>query len=113
MKAYHYTTVPAEAFEGQPGVSIRWAIGKNVGAPHFVARVIDLEDGAATPYHTHPWEHEAFVLEGHGVVRHAEGETSIAPGYCVYIQPGEAHQFINRGDSVLRFICIIPYPPED
>ena len=113
MKAYHYTTVPSEAFEGRPGVSLRWAIGRNVGAPNFVARVIDIEGGAATAYHTHAWEHEVFVLEGDGVVRDAEGETPIAPGYCVYVEPGEVHQFINRGESVLRIICIIPYPPED
>jgi len=113
MKAYHYTTVPSEAFEGKPGISIRWAMGKNVGAPNFTARVIDMEPGTATPYHTHAWEHEVFVLEGDGVVRDAGGETPIGPGHCVYVEPGEVHQFINRGESVLRIICVIPNPAED
>ena len=113
MKAYHYTTVPSEAFEGKPGISIRWAMGKNVGAPNFTARVIDMEPGTATPYHTHAWEHEVFVLEGDGVVRDAGGETPIGPGYCVYVEPGEVHQFMNRGGSLLRIICVIPNPSQD
>jgi len=113
MKAYHYTTVPSEAFEGKPGISIRWAMGKNVGAPNFAARVIDMEPGTATPYHTHAWEHEVFVLEGDGVVRDAGGETPITPGYCVYVEPGEVHQFMNRGESLLRIICVIPNPSQD
>ena len=113
MKAYHYTTVLSEPFEGTPGISIRWAMGRNVGAPNFVARVIDMEPGTATPYHTHAWEHEVFVLEGDGAVRDADDEAPIGSGYCVYVEPGEVHQFINRGESVLRIICIIPNPSED
>jgi len=112
MQAYHYTEVPAEPFEGLPGISIRWAIGRNVGAPNFVARVIDVEPGAATGFHTHDWEHEVFVLEGQGNVRDAQGEAAVGPGSCVYVEPNEAHQFINTGDSTLRFLCIIPFPPE-
>lgn len=110
MKAYHYTEVPAEAVEGCPGVSIRWAIGENVGALHFILRVIDLQPGASTEHHQHPWEHEVFVLEGEGRVRHAGGELSIGPGSCVYVEPDERHQFTNSGSSVLRIICVIPRP---
>jgi len=110
MKAYHFTEVPAEPVEGCPGVSIRWAIGQNMGAPHFILRVIDLQPGASTEHHQHPWEHEVFVLEGEGRVRYAEGELSIGPGSCVYVEPGERHQFTNSGSSVLRIICVIPRP---
>ena len=112
MKAYHYTDVPAEPAEGLPGVSLRWVIGKNVGAPNFVMRVIDVAPGKATEHHAHAWEHEVFVLEGQGRVRHAAGEVTIGPGSCVYVAPDEVHQFINVGNSVLRFICIIPRPRE-
>ena len=113
MKTYHYTKVVAEPAEGLPGVLMRWAIGKNVGAPNFVTRVIDVEPGAATSHHQHDWEHEVFVLEGEGSVRDAQGETPVGPGSCVYVEPNEIHQFINNSDRVLRFLCIIPYPPED
>jgi quercetin dioxygenase-like cupin family protein len=114
MKTYHYATVPAETMEGLPGVAIRWAIGENVGAPNFALRVIEVEPGAATPYHEHPWEHEAFVLEGEAILRDDQGEeTKAGPGTCVYVEPGESHCFMNKGEETLRFICVIPHPPED
>jgi len=113
MKAFHYNTVPAETTEGLPGVSIRWALGKNVGAPNYVARIIEVQPGASTAYNTHPWEHEVVVIDGEGSVRDARGDVAIGPGSCVYVEPSEEHQFINTGQGVLRFVCVIPYPPEE
>lgn len=112
MKAFHYNTVPAETTEGLPGVSIRWALGKNVGAPNYVARIIEVQPGASTAYHTHPWEHEVVVIDGEGAVRDSRRGVAIGPGSCVYVEPNEEHQFINTGQGVLRFVCVIPYPPE-
>jgi quercetin dioxygenase-like cupin family protein len=110
MKAFHYTEVPAQDVEGCPGVTIRWAIGRNVSAPNFALRVIQLEPGSATEYHTHAWEHEVFVLEGTGLVRDAEGEVAIGPGTCVFVKPDEIHNFQNTGDTVMQFICVVPWP---
>jgi quercetin dioxygenase-like cupin family protein len=110
MQVYPYTSVPAESYAGMEGITIRWAIGENVGAPHFVLRVIELEKGAATAYHQHAWEHEVFVLDGQGDARDANGARPIEPGSCIYVAPNELHQFINRGESPLRFICVIPNP---
>ena len=112
MKAYHYTKVPEESVEGLPGISMRWVIGENVGAPNFAMRVFTLEPGAATWYHGHDWEHQVYVLEGEGSVRHAGGEVPIGAGSCVYVAPNEMHQFTNRGQSALRFICVIPNSPQ-
>ena len=111
MQAFSYRDVPAEPVAGREGVRIRWAIGRNVGAPHFVARIIELDPGAATGYHTHAWEHEVVVLEGRGTVRDANGIAALEPGVCVYVEPGEEHEFANTGESILRFVCVIPYPP--
>lgn len=112
MRAFHYTEVAAEPAEGREGVAIRWAMGKNVGAPNFVLRVIEVQPGASTPYHQHPWEHEVFVLDGCPVARGADSQTACSPGTCVYVPPNELHQFLNNGDALARFICVIPYPPQ-
>jgi quercetin dioxygenase-like cupin family protein len=111
MKAYSYLDIPAEAVEGTPGVRIRWAIGQNVAAPSYITRIIEIDAGSATGYHTHPWEHEVVVLEGAGTVRDANGTAALGPGTCVYVEPGEEHQFVNTGESLLRFVCVIPIPP--
>jgi len=110
MRVYPYTSVPAETYPGAEGVAIRWAIGENVGAPNFALRVIDVATGAGTVWHAHDWEHEVFVLAGKGVARDSNGDTPIEAGSCIYVAPSELHQFINRGETPLRFICVIPNP---
>jgi quercetin dioxygenase-like cupin family protein len=111
VQAFHYTDVAAQDVEECPGVTIRWVLAQNVGAPHFAMRIISLEPGAATEYHEHAWEHEVYVLEGEGVVRAgAERGAAIGPGSCVYVQPNEIHNFRNTGDTLMRFICVIPNP---
>jgi quercetin dioxygenase-like cupin family protein len=110
MRAYMSDTVPAEPAEGLPGVRIRWIIGKNVDAPNFAMRIVEVEPGYATAYHEHPWEHEVYVLEGQGYVRAADDKADLVPGMCVFTKPGEAHCFANDGDALLRFVCVIPWP---
>ncbi len=94
--------------EGAVGVKVRVLIGQEEGAPNFVMRYFTVEPGGQTPYHSHPWEHEVFVLSGHGEVRQGEETLPVSPGTAVYIPPGEEHQFLNRGDESLVFLCLIP-----
>ena len=109
MKVQHYTETTSQPAEGIPGVSVRWVINKEDEAPNFAMRVFDVQPGATTPYHTHPWEHEVFVLEGEGVVKSADGERPLQREFVIYVAPNEEHQFVNKGDGVLRFICLIPH----
>ena len=114
MKVFDYASVTAEPAPGSPGVRLRWVLGANVNAPTFYLRVIDVDPGAATEFHSHAWEHEVYVLEGKGNVRNAEGtETPVVPGTCAYVAPNEVHQFVNSGTDVLRFICVIPKPSQE
>ena len=59
-------------------------MGVKEKAPNFVMRFFDVEPGASSPHHAHDWEREA------------------------YIPPMEEHHFVNTGDEVLRFLCLIP-----
>ncbi|MBA7495991.1 hypothetical protein ES702_06587 [subsurface metagenome] len=91
-----------------PGVVMREVIKVDDGAPNFCMRVFDVEPGSSTPSHEHPWEHEVYVLSGRGVVVSEQGETQIAKDSVVFVPPDEHHCFINNGDEILRFICVIP-----
>ncbi len=91
-----------------PGVTVRWVISERDGAPNFAMRVFEVEPGAASPFHTHAWEHEAFILAGKGHVRAEDGETPFQEGDAIFVAPEEKHQFVNDGDTVLRFICVVP-----
>ena len=106
MKIAKYSdTKPTQELSG---VFKRDVITAQDGAPNFCMRVFDVEPKSSTPDHSHPWEHEVFVLSGEGVVRSNEGESEIGAGSVVFIAPDEPHCFINTGQSVLRFVCLIP-----
>ena len=100
---------PAEILEqGIKGVGMKVVISETEGAPNFVMRVFEIEPGGHTPYHTHDWEHEIYVLEGSGVVRQGKREHPLRKDSFALVVPGEEHQFINKGDGVFRFICVVP-----
>ncbi len=106
MKVANYAdTQPTEEV---PGVFKREVITARDGAPNFCMRVFEVKTGSSTPNHSHPWEHEVFVLAGRGVVESKEGESPIARGSVVFVAPDEQHCFRNTGNEVLRFICLIP-----
>jgi quercetin dioxygenase-like cupin family protein len=106
MKVAKYSdTKPTEEM---PGVLKREVITARDGAPNFTMRVFEVEPGSATPHHSHPWEHEVFILSGEGMVMGKGGESAIGPDSVVFIAPDEPHCFINTGNHLLRFICLIP-----
>jgi quercetin dioxygenase-like cupin family protein len=90
------------------GVQIREMITAQDGAPNFAMRVFDVQPGAATPYHTHPWEHEVYIISGTGLVRTEGKEKAFKPGDSVYIAPNEQHCFIADATVPVRMICCIP-----
>jgi quercetin dioxygenase-like cupin family protein len=108
MIVKNYCQVKPEDFEEAPGVTVRWVISEKDGAPNFALRVFEVQPGAASPFHTHAWEHEAFILAGKGHLRAVDGETPFREGDAVFIAPQEKHQFVNDEDTVLRFICVVP-----
>ncbi len=93
---------------GARDVSIRVLIDEDVGAPTFTMRRLEISPGGGTPFHSHPWEHEVYVLSGAGTIRHKEGETGMTEGTFVYVAPEEEHAFVNTGTSPLVFLCMIP-----
>lgn len=104
------TDIPASdvEMEGAVGVKIRILIGDDDGAPNFIMRRFTIEPGGHTPYHTHPWEHEIYVLSGLGEVRQAQNRMEMRPGVVILVMPGEDHNFSNTGDEPLDFLCIVP-----
>jgi quercetin dioxygenase-like cupin family protein len=70
--------------------------------------MFELQPGGHTPLHTHPHEHEVFVLEGEGVVTFEGAEHPIEPEHVVFVPGGVEHNFRNVGGSVFRFLCMIP-----
>ncbi len=114
MEIFNYKAVTTKTVEenGASNVKVRWLITKEMGAPNFAMRLFEVEKGGSSPLHTHPWEHEVFILEGGGVVFDGKKATPFKPNDVVFVPPDEWHQFKNTGKQTLKFLCLIPYPKE-
>jgi len=94
--------------EGAKDVEIRWLISKEDGAENFAMRMFELQPGGHTPLHTHPHEHEVFIVDGTGTF-HCEGnDHDFGPEHVIFVPGNAEHNFKNTGDSTLRFLCLIP-----
>jgi len=99
MKHMHYLDVKEEQIReaGAHGISLRTIIGAEDGAPNFFMRVLSFEGNSASPRHSHPWEHEAFILSGSGTLEVEGKKEALKKGDFVYIPPNADHCFQTRG----------------
>jgi quercetin dioxygenase-like cupin family protein len=90
------------------GCQIRTVISGRQTAGSFALLDTLLDPGAlASPPHTHSREDEwSYVLEGELTVDFS-GRTVVAgPGDVVFKPRGEAHSFLNRGDTPVHFLAL-------
>ena len=113
MKLSHYTDIDLEevTMEGAKGARIRWLVSEKDGAPNFAMRMFEVQPGGHTPLHTHPQEHEVFIVEGRGTLVYEDQEHEFEAEYVIFVPPNQKHRFKNTGDSLLRMLCIIPTSP--
>ena len=85
-------------------------VGAMAGTSRVGITVYELDPGKRNmPYHAHfGVEEVVVVLRGTPTLRTPEGERQLAEGEVVACPPGRdgAHQLINRGDAVARFIVV-------
>lgn len=110
IKKTHFKKVELEkiTIPGAENASIRWLIAEKDGAENFALRMFELEKDGHTPLHTHSWEHEVYALEGEGAIRTDEEDFDLKPGDIAFVPPNEEHQFVNKGEGLFKFLCIIP-----
>lgn len=110
MIVKHFKEVKKENVnvEGAKNTTIRWLLGEDSPAPNFYMRLFEVEPGGYSPYHTHSWEHEVFILEGEGKINTKGKSFELKQGSFVLVEPNEEHQFENTGNGVLKFLCMIP-----
>jgi mannose-6-phosphate isomerase-like protein (cupin superfamily) len=82
---------------------------------HSLARMT-LEPGCSSEPHSHRFAEESFlVTRGQAFIQVDAQRVEVGPGDCVFVQPGERHTVINRGEGL--FECVIatspPWCPED
>jgi len=110
MKVNSYKEVEKKAVDmpGASGCTVRWLVSESDGAPNFAMRRFEVAPGGYTPRHSHPYEHEVYVLEGDGVVYEGDEEHAITAGDVIFVTPGDVHQFRNTGQVPMKFLCMVP-----
>jgi len=111
-KIIKLSEVEAEAVEEEKatGTFIKWFF-KPEETPLYAMRVFEVKPGGHIKAHSHPWEHEIYVLKGKGRIRVGESFYDVEEDTAIYIPPNVIHEYWNTGESVLRFICTIPNKP--
>ena len=96
--------------EGATGAWKQMPLGSRDGAPVYAFRVFTVEPGGNTPYHSHPYEHMNYIIEGEGMLIDESGnEHPVKAGDFAMVKPGEKHQYRNSSSGTLfRMICGVP-----
>ena len=95
MKHIHYLDEEAIEMteEGAHGIKMRWVIAEKDGAPNFYMRIVSFEPGGASPDHSHPWEHENYVISGTGTLEVNGKTVNLKPGDVTFVPPNDHHCF--------------------
>ena len=83
MRIISYREVEAKEVEEGSRIKIRWL--NTEGSSNFAVRHIEIETSGYSPYHSHPWEHEMFVLEGNGTALGNKEAEAISVGDLISI----------------------------
>ncbi len=90
------------------GAKMKVLISPKEGWKDHVMRVFEIQTGGHTPKHRHPWPHINYIIEGNGELIHNDVIVDVTAGSYAYVESNSLHQFRNPGDSVFKFICIVP-----
>jgi len=95
--------------DGAKDVKVRVLFGPADNAPTFAMRVFEMAPGGHTPFHTHPFEHEAVLLDGDIAVVTEQGDRPLKQRDVILVPPDKKHQFKNLSDTkAARFMCLVP-----
>ena len=90
------------------GVSMQVMVGRSDAAPNFAMRHFVVAAGGHTPHHSHPYEHEVYIVEGE-LEAECDGVTArVRAGDTLFVPSEADHQFRNVGTAAARFLCMVP-----
>lgn len=88
------------------GGKIRWLITHRDGARNFSMRLITVPKGQSTPYHSHDYEHEIYVLEGRGEAVLDSETISVERDSFLFIPGGVKHTIAAK--DFMKMVCVVP-----
>ncbi len=95
-----------EAESGAQGVNAIDLVLKRSDLKSFSSRVLRIEPGGHTAFHSHSREHIAVVLSGRCRVETNDANAEIRGGMVVAIPSNEGHRFFNLGSDRLALLVL-------
>jgi len=96
--------------KGAEKVQVQYLIDDRHGSERFALRLYTVQKGGHTPLDQHTYEHQVYVLSGHGLLKQSEEPNSalreLRPGDTIFIPSDAVHQFSNTRDEPLIFLCV-------
>ncbi len=102
-----------EAETGAQGVNAIDLVLKRSDLRAFGSRILRIEPGGHTAFHSHAREHLAVVLGGRCRVETKEGNHEIRSGMVVAVPGGEGHRFVNPGSDRLALLVLNFFTEEE
>jgi quercetin dioxygenase-like cupin family protein len=102
-----------EAESGSQGVNSIDLVLKRTDLKAFSSRVLRIEPGGHTAFHSHVREHIAMVLSGRCRVETRDAFQEIRGGMVVAIPSNEGHRFVNPGNDRLALLVLNFFTEEE
>lgn len=102
-----------EVETGAQGVNSIDLVLKRTDCKAFSSRVLRIESGGHTAFHSHAREHLAVVLSGRCRVETKDTNQEIRGGMVVSIPSNEGHRFFNPGSDRLALLVLNFFTEED
>ena len=96
--------------EGAKDILKQMPISSKDGSPIYSFRVFTIAPDGHTPYHTHPFEHLNYIIDGQGALVTESGEEkAVKKGDFALVLPNEKHQYRNKSATEpMVMICAVP-----
>ncbi|KAJ3445627.1 phosphatase 2c [Anaeramoeba flamelloides] len=107
-----FTDVPKKdvTMFGSKKTTIRWLLDfEKDKMPNFALRRFEIQPGGSIGLHSHPQEHEIYVISGEScVITNGEDQKVVAKGGDVlYVPSNEPHDYYNNGTDTFTFLCLL------
>ena len=91
-------------------------IASNDGAPNYFMLYTELAGGQSSHEesggHIHSWEHEAYILDGHGTLLCGGQEYQVSEGDGILVPGDTHHQWRNAGEHPVKRLTFNPMAAE-
>jgi quercetin dioxygenase-like cupin family protein len=102
MKITKYNQLP----ENKETCCTKTAVKQLITAEGFDIKIFEMQPDGYSPLHSHPEQHQVFILGGEGTVSDGKKALRVQNGDAISIRSNEPHQFRTAGDKPLIFLAV-------